>query len=51
MKEKIDRNALVGVGEIISYLRTDGWLDKRDAAEYCGVSTRTMGVLEGASTL
>jgi len=43
----IDRNALVRVVEIISYLQTDGWLDKRSAAKYCGVSTRTLESWKG----
>lgn len=39
---KIDTNTVVPVTEIMSYLRQDGYLDKVAAAEYLGVSVRTL---------
>jgi hypothetical protein len=43
----IHRNALVRVGEIISYLASDRFMDKREAAKYCAVSTRTLESWKG----
>jgi hypothetical protein len=43
----IDRTALVLVGEVISYLASDRFMDKREAAEYCGVSIRTLESWKG----
>ena len=40
--KNLDRDALVRVGEIVSYLRDDHWMDKKSAAEYCSVSVRTL---------
>ena len=47
MLKGIDRNALVRVGEVISYLDSDRFMDKREAAEYCGVSIRTLDGWKG----
>ena len=39
--KQIDPNALVRIGEVLSYLQTDRYLDKAESANYLGVSTRT----------
>src|SRR5262249_9306094 len=38
----IDPEKFVKLGEIISLLRDDYYMPKRDAAKYCGVSVRTL---------
>ena len=41
MKTEIHRGALIEIGEVISYLQTDCYLDKGQAAKYLGVGVRT----------
>jgi excisionase family DNA binding protein len=38
---QIDSNALVKLGEVISYLREDCYLDKTASSKYLGVGLRT----------
>jgi excisionase family DNA binding protein len=40
-KKHIDPEALVRLGEVISYLREDCYLDKAASAKYLGVGLRT----------
>jgi excisionase family DNA binding protein len=42
MKTEIDRHKFIRIGEVISYLRTDHYMDKAEAAEYLGVGIRTL---------
>jgi hypothetical protein len=39
--ERVDPNALVRLGEILSLLDRDCFLDKRNSARFCGVGLRT----------
>jgi len=36
-----DDRSLVSVRDVLQYLETDRYMDKRQSAEYCGVSVRT----------
>jgi hypothetical protein len=40
-RPSLDTNALVRIGEILTYLDADRFLDKREAARFCGVGLRT----------
>jgi len=37
----IDPNALIRVGEVLAYIDRDCFVDKREAARFCGVGLRT----------
>jgi len=36
----IDREKLISIGEVLAYLQSDRYLDKGEAAQYCGVGLR-----------
>jgi len=38
---KLGEHAVVNVRDVLQYLETDRYMDKRQSAEYCGVSVRT----------
>jgi excisionase family DNA binding protein len=42
MKAEIDRNKLIRIGEVISYLQIDCYLDKAESAKYLGIGIRTL---------
>jgi excisionase family DNA binding protein len=42
MKTEIDRDKFIKIGEVISYLQTDCYLDKAESAKYLSVGIRTL---------
>jgi excisionase family DNA binding protein len=42
-----DDRSLVSVTEILKYVQSDRFMSKREAAEYCGVSIRTIESWQG----
>ena len=38
----LDKDRLISLGEVLTLLRDDYFMPKREAARYCGVSVRTL---------